>query len=329
MRHEKLQKDAIESVSGKLAAGQDPLPLVVELHPTDRCNHRCSFCFHSGVEPDASAALPLARWLQLLDELSSLGVPILSISGGGEPFVCRDTAEIISAAAGRGMSVRVVTNGSLLGRREIAALLEAEEVRVSVDAIREETYAALRGVDGAMLRRVMDNLRELAAARAQSGARLSLGATLLLNELNCAEVNEFCREVLSAGADVAVIKHDVYGRWAGSRAGLRRELEALYAERVEFREELEMQLPGPCFVPYFKIAVSPAGIVHSCCLASQPGERSGFRLGDLKRQDFASVWNESRSLRLRMRDAGVSCSHCNHTDYIINRSMAQVCGRAC
>ena len=48
MLHECQQYDELPSLVKKLVSNQDPFPKIIEIHPTDICNHRCGYCFHSG-----------------------------------------------------------------------------------------------------------------------------------------------------------------------------------------------------------------------------------------------------------------------------------------
>src|SRR3989344_326576 len=74
----------------------DCLPLDVVVHPTTRCNHSCNFCYHrlnfgEGKHIDYDTT----RCLKLLEELQISGVQSLIISGGGEPLMHKNVANII------------------------------------------------------------------------------------------------------------------------------------------------------------------------------------------------------------------------------------------
>ncbi len=68
-------------------------PRSVEIAVTGRCNLRCLFCSHFTSAGDTGSELSTDEWLSFIDELGSLSVMSVTLSGG-EAFVREDLREI-------------------------------------------------------------------------------------------------------------------------------------------------------------------------------------------------------------------------------------------
>lgn len=88
-------------------------PLHVKLHPTNRCNLKCSFCTFANRD---NAELSINRIISFLEQAYSIGCRAITISGGGEPLLHPNINEIISYAYQLGISVGIVTNGTVLDK---------------------------------------------------------------------------------------------------------------------------------------------------------------------------------------------------------------------
>ncbi|MDY6895965.1 MAG: radical SAM protein, partial [Thermotogota bacterium] len=93
-------------------------PGSVVLLLTYRCNQRCKMCFYHEYYEDikkrepnnTSKELCLDEIKGLIDDLSDINVPILSLHGG-EPTLRKDFIEIINYAKEKCITIRFVTNG--------------------------------------------------------------------------------------------------------------------------------------------------------------------------------------------------------------------------
>lgn len=140
-------------------------PVHVELDLTDRCNAACSFCNQQDLR--TRRELPLARVVELVDELAVAGLRAVRLSGGGDPLVHRDIAAVLDHLAGRGVVVdNVTTNGIALDAGVARRLVRqrARELIVSLNTVGADDHRRLMGVGG-RYQRVLDNVRRLVAER--------------------------------------------------------------------------------------------------------------------------------------------------------------------
>jgi radical SAM protein with 4Fe4S-binding SPASM domain len=95
---------------------------------TQRCNHDCLHCYNAWKNPvDYPAGeLPTDQTLAILGKmLDETGASLVSLSGG-EPMLRADVCEIVDFLHGRGVTINLITNGSLLDEAAIGRLVGPE-----------------------------------------------------------------------------------------------------------------------------------------------------------------------------------------------------------
>lgn len=135
-----------------------PIPFILALLVTERCNLKCSYCW-SARSPDVyKQELSTEKVKNLIREFYQLGTRYISILGG-EPLLRQDLIEILKYARSLGAMVDVVTNGLLI-HKQIEALKYCDVVCVSL-AGSAETHDADRGAGS--YQRIIDNIELLRA----------------------------------------------------------------------------------------------------------------------------------------------------------------------
>jgi radical SAM protein with 4Fe4S-binding SPASM domain len=286
-------------------------------------------CFHGGVGYDPSKrsqTLSFAQYAGIFEEIRRLKIANISIAGGGEPFADKRTPALIDEALRHDLGVRVVTHGCLITEVSIPVLLQCSAVRFSVDAGYATTYAQVHKVSKTEFTKAIENIARLAAARKRIGRGPEIAASFLVSKANAGELSVFCELMHSIGVDAVLIKHDIYVSEAGDSDRLKECVELLrnkFPGFVEARENVFASWSAHrCFAPHLMTVINPYGEVFSCALASQPGDRNGYSLGNVRDESFASVWVKSAPLRSTMRSQGTHCSSCNHSDILTNAAIS-------
>lgn len=117
---------------------------------TDRCNLRCTYCAGEGREfiPHPSI-LRYEEILDLMDMAARLGVVKFRFTGG-EPFVRKDFADFMIAAAARfpGVDMCVTSNATLLGDHvDRLAASGVRRVNISLDTLDPAKFLRITGFD--------------------------------------------------------------------------------------------------------------------------------------------------------------------------------------
>lgn len=208
----------------KTRCGLQPVPLIVNLLLTHRCNLRCDYC---AVWREPPPEMRTGTVLRLIDQIAAAGTERISLSGG-EPMVRADIGQIIRHAKQRGLTVNLVSNGLHVPRRikEIAGI---DFLAISLDGS-EAVHDRLRG-EGAFA-------RALAAIRAAHRAGIAVWTTTVLTRHNVgavADIIGICRHEGARCTFLPVMRESLAARNAEALAPTREQLvdtmELLIAER--------------------------------------------------------------------------------------------------
>ncbi|MBU2051384.1 MAG: radical SAM protein, partial [Gammaproteobacteria bacterium] len=151
--------------------GERPQLIHAQLILTNLCQHSCNFCAYRSHGYSSSEdfrdrdEIPVEKAAEIVESCRALGVKAIEITGGGEPLIYRGLPRVCDDITAAGMGYGIVTNGSAVTDKSLRALLRARWVRVSMDAGRPETYAAIRRVSRKTFDRTRRNLYTLVQAR--------------------------------------------------------------------------------------------------------------------------------------------------------------------
>jgi len=160
------------------------------IEATTGCNLHCQTCIRN-VWDDPESQMSMATFQRVVDGLE--GLPDLErivLTGFGEPLTHPRILDMIEMVRGRGLAVTVGSNGLLLtaGMARDLIRLGVDRLVISVDGVKPETYADVRG---AMLSEVLSNIRALNEAKSQLGSLVpALGIEFVVLKSNLAELPE-------------------------------------------------------------------------------------------------------------------------------------------
>ena len=157
-------------------------PFVVAWETTRACALACRHCRASAMPRRDSGELTTEEGRRLIDDLVTIGRPILILTGG-DPFMRPDLLELAAYGVQRGLRVALSPSATALATSErLDRLRETgiSMIQVSLDGL-EKTHDAFRGVPGSFARtlQIMRDTRTL-------GIPLQIGTTI--TKLNQAEL---------------------------------------------------------------------------------------------------------------------------------------------
>jgi radical SAM protein with 4Fe4S-binding SPASM domain len=124
-------------------------PMMLVLSYVYPCNAKCPHCpyTNSNIRDDYKKYPFMSEEIfkKIADESGPYGA-YLRISGGGEPMLHPQAAELLVYAKEKGCKIGLITNGSKFTEENATALLKAgvDMIEFSVDACDEETYSVVR-----------------------------------------------------------------------------------------------------------------------------------------------------------------------------------------
>lgn len=282
-------------------------PVQVYIELTQKCNLSCRHCF-TGSAGSRNEGIPTGSWIEILDEMSSIGV-INARFTGGEPTVRDDWHEILSHAKKLGFAVSLQTNGvyaDAAGTVKKIAGLELDQVTVSLDGI-GRTHDELRG---------HGSFEKLTASmKLMKAAGIKLRFNTILTKANAAEmpaifdlvseygvsINLFYMRSLGKGADNSKISLDFeeHARSATEIMELWKKYPGIHVSHSGFYRPAHSSYWGKfpdISYPYGNIAISIASDGSYWPHHYSIYQGGNFKLGAFPFDRIIDVWKDSKKL---------------------------------
>jgi Fe-coproporphyrin III synthase len=272
---------------------------------TYRCNCKCVMC-DTWKHPSPRGEEITAGDLERLPALVRLNLT------GGEPFIREDLDQILGVVKKKAKRVVISSNGMLTARiLEVMGRHRDVGIRISFDGFRS-THDAIRGVSG-IHDRALETLRGLKSLGVKD-----LGIAVTISDRNARELEPLYRFARREGVELAsAILHNAYyfhkmDNAIGDKALVEEEIQRLIAAyltsaspkdwfRAYFTRGIIDQMHGrprqlKCTMASDSFFVDPYGFLRPCNVMDLP-------FGNLKEEDFASIWNGPRAVEARARVA--------------------------
>jgi radical SAM protein with 4Fe4S-binding SPASM domain len=156
------------------------LPVLGEIAVTYRCNNRCAFCYVSDT-PDREMSVGEIKKIIRIFKVEAQ-IPFFSFTGG-EPLLRKDLERCIAYAAKKGLTVNLITNGTLCTQKRARSLAKAglRTAQVSIEAPEEALHDELTGRPGSFN-------EALKGMRAMQEAGISVQTNTTLTAVNAEAV---------------------------------------------------------------------------------------------------------------------------------------------
>ncbi|MCT7539712.1 radical SAM protein [Aliarcobacter cryaerophilus] len=126
-----------------------PLSLLVEV--TRLCNFKCVYCAHAEYSERDNRMLSIELYKKALEGLKKFDRKLRSITfvGMGESLLHKDLPEMIKLSKQVSDKVTLVTNGSLLNKKNIDKLIDSgiDIIRISLQGLNKEEYKEISQVN--------------------------------------------------------------------------------------------------------------------------------------------------------------------------------------
>jgi MoaA/NifB/PqqE/SkfB family radical SAM enzyme len=334
-------------------------PDSIELHLGPSCQCSCHFCWRwsGGARQPGERGLyrgkkgrPLLRLQEtadLLDEFHDLGGRVVYLSGGLEFFTSDIAEETILHAVGRGLRLRVYSNGVsgfFSDERNVRLLLRAAEwIRISLHANDADTYARVqmshRPVRDAKKEfyNVRESVERILDLRAPSD-RCQVYLAFLATRQNFLEIEAALEYWKERGLDSFDIRNDMTGQegsFTSREEGALRTLMTRIREKKDRggyepmevtaerqKSKREIVLPQKCYIPFKKPAVDPWGDVFSCCYGAHPAlQHHQYHLGTFPEESLGDILSRMHRDEIIPRP---HCAQCTDWELTYNQCVEKV-----
>lgn len=265
----------------------EAFPRVVLIDNTTACNLRCSMCDHKNIRQHRKIqSMPLEMYKRIIDEIAAENphIRVWEIFFG-DPFLCKDMAERIAYAKGRGLTDVVLnTNGVLMSPEKSIAFIDAglDAIYVGIDAVKAETYDKIR-VGGDFERTVKNVLGYRDALNEKGRPGQKLFVQFVVSEYNEQEVSQFRDFWTERGVNVKI-------RPKVSWAGL------VNADNLQSNEAVNRK---PCYWLMSTFNVCADGRVPYCTVDLHCQVPSG----DFTKNTIKEIWRDGPLAQYRRAQA--------------------------
>ena len=195
--------DVLESIKTGVPARLPHVQLIL----SDLCQQACKFCAYrlDGYAPnqlfDERRMMSTEKALEIVEDCAEIGVQAVQFTGGGEPTLHKDFAQVLVNALDLGMKCGLVSNGVKITPNLAQIITKGAWVRISLDAATEETYVKIRRVHPNQFRQAQNAIRNLKIARDAYGGNCVIGVGFVVTPDNWREVLEAAKLAKELGAD--------------------------------------------------------------------------------------------------------------------------------
>lgn len=311
-----------------------PLPYLVAVNLTRRCNLACAHCYMDAEQRSRPAPGELSDEALggLFRAIGSRAPGTILVLTGGEPLLHPGLEGLVAAGAAAGLRMVLGTNGVMLTAAKAARLKAAglEGMGISLDSVSAESHDAFRGMAGAFERscnavrlcreaglhaqiHFTVTRRNKAEIRAAVGMARDLGAAILnFFFLVCVGRGESRmdlspREYEYALREIAELQHSAKGILVQTRCTphFKRVLHQIDPKSPYTRAE--GYDGGGCLAASRYCRITPEGDVTPCPYIE-------LSAGNLADGGFWKVWDESRLFR-SLRDPSLLEGRCGSCEY--------------
>ena len=318
-------------------------PVLVEVDPSNACNHACFFCISSYIHLPESKNLPTfdrshmprQMMLDLCRDMIDMKVRAVNWTGGGEPTLNRHTKEAIDyIGQNSDIKMGMFTNGTLLDRWDMFETLADNMtwVRFSVDAGTQKTYDWIRRPKPQNNWDKMNaNLLKMIEVNKAKGYPLDLGVGFVITPDTYKEILDFAEYFSKFDLTYCQFKPEIVNR--EREDGIQRDIDFWNNEVEPLLEKAKNILGSKFQVNGYKLTdleddPSLFGRTYKQCLGSQIQPLVGadghvyvctnhrgykeYSYGSLHEKSFSEIWNDVETRRKVMHQIdNVECfSNC-------------------
>jgi heme b synthase len=325
--------------SGKKPLRKNELRLVA-WEVTRSCNLNCVHCRASADLGPYPGELSGEKSLEVLEQISLVGNPIVILTGG-EPLLRKDVFELASHGTALGLRMVMATNGTLL-TSDVTEKIKAsgiKRVSISIDGADADAHDHFRQVNGSF----QGSLEGIHLLK-QSGIEFQINTTVTRHNL------EQIKPILDLAVDLGAAAHHIFLLVPTGRAKdmVDQEIDAAQYEDLlrwfyHMRDQVPLHLKATCAPHYYRILRQEArakgetvdyetygldAVTRGClggtafCFISHDGivQPCGYlelACGNLKKQTFQAVWNDSEIFqKLRQFSSyGGKCGRCEYLKF--------------
>lgn len=251
---------------------REPKILSAQINLTNRCTSRCKSC-RKYTWPDAELNFEVLKLTLLYLKYEGLETVVLS---GGEPLLYAYFDKLINFLAKENISYSIITTLIFKDENMIKKIAQtAERIHISLDAVNQEEYHKIRGVNAFSV--IENNINLINEHRKHS---LEFRASSTISKLNCnsvLDIYHFCAEhkldlnfylvhtfdeLKMTKSEIDKFKYNMFTIVLNKKNKIKTNAqEMLYnCEHNEIKHNFKR-----CYIPYIHCLIDADGSIYPCC----------------------------------------------------------------
>ena len=311
-----------EYCSGK----RDFTPVSIEIHPSAKCNHRCSHCSYAR-RNKKHTSIDRNVMENLITSIIDMNIKAVYFSGGGEPSLYPDLAQYVERLFKNNIEIALLTNGSFLektGILDIAYMFNY--IAVSVPSVDENTFQDITGTS--YLQKILSLPQTIKFAHKEKAP--VIGARVVITGKIFREVLTILDVLKDKGFDYVLFKvvRDYEGTGLGITMQEESELKTMISERDPFDDNytnINNLFSFKSLPVIQKCIINETGLIANVDTDGKVYPNiveighEDFCIGDLNESSLIEIWNSEQHQRVKAASqkkcsAGL-CENCRAIAY--------------
>jgi len=318
-------------------------PLFLHIEPTGVCNLKCTMCPRTESITRELRHMKFEQFKSICDAIDPIFVAFV---GFGEPLLNPQILDMVHYSVGKRIVSRISTNATMLNTQRSREIIQSKlhQIWFSVDSPTAENFEKIRV--GADFAKIIEDIKEFCVIAKEEKSKIVITVNFTITKDNVHEVPQmvnFCYEELSIrptfargyGYDIEAQQRRALQNTPEIQGFLEEGVRRAQAYKLSNVEQnlqtiiYDLKYPldgqGPCYFPYYVIAVSWDGKVSPCCLFYD----YQMNLGNVKERSFEEIWNGKAYQRFRMKlkthrqDINI-CNTCPLNDISLHNIMHRI-----
>ncbi|ACS78939.1 radical SAM protein [Maridesulfovibrio salexigens] len=192
----------------KWKKGEEVYPILIEISPTNKCNHGCLFCAYDYLERKEPRFIDTEILYDNIYQLQNLGTKALFYSGEGEPLLHKGLPNFVEKISYLQLDQALNTNGSLLKGRCMEQILpHMSWIRVSVNGSSAEEYAHIHRTHKDEFQKILKNIEQAVVFKQKNGLGITLGIQMVYAGQDPKQVYKLVEHLRSIGVNYFALKN--------------------------------------------------------------------------------------------------------------------------
>lgn len=161
-------------------------PTIARIYLSSACYHNCSSCSYAHNQKGDKVFLNSNYFQKLFDDLLSMNVKLIDLTGGGEPTLHPQFIDFVKMCMNQEFQLALLSNGTWNDPRLFDLLAEGFSfIRVNLDASSGEVYDRVHHPPfGGEFQRMMSNLEKTISEKEKRKSGLIIGAKIRISQVN-------------------------------------------------------------------------------------------------------------------------------------------------